>query len=406
VQVTDMTEDHNFREMAARMNQELMTTSVRLHEQTVAMAEADRAKDEFLAMLGHELRNPLGAISNAAQLVRMQIAGQDHLEKPVTIIIRQVRHTARLVEDLLDVSRISHGKLSLRKERVALCDILRKSEDVARPLMDLAGCTFSVSTPAQPIWIDGDAARLEQIIGNLLNNAAKYTEPGGTVSVTLRREADHGVITVRDTGVGIAPAALPRIFDLFVQEDRSRNLSRGGLGIGLTLAKSLAEMHGGTVGVESGGLKRGSTFTVRLPVSPERETARRAGDARRKEKTASLQILLVDDNVNAAQTLARILEMWGHTVRMAHDGPSAIDIARQDAPDVVLLDLGLPIMDGYEVARALRAMPGLERVRVLALTGYGADADRSRALEAGFDDYLVKPVDFRELQGTLSTDPD
>jgi signal transduction histidine kinase/CheY-like chemotaxis protein len=402
VQVTDTTEDHTFREMAASMNQELIITSVRLSEQAETMADAEIAKDQFLAMLGHEIRNPLSAISNAAALLEMRTTDQEKVQQPVGIIIRQVRHTARLVEDLMDVARITHGKMELRKERMDLCAAARRAAELAQPLMTAGGCEFSVSTPTQPIWLDGDGARLEQILGNLLDNAAKYTQRTGRVMLALKREGDHAVVEVRDTGIGIAPEMLPRIFDVFVQEDRSLSRSKGGLGIGLALVKRLAELHGGSVGVESGGLGLGSVFTVRLPAARDGGAASETAVGKPAATVPSLNVLLVDDNVLAALPLADILELWGHKVRIAHDGPSALIATREDTPDVVLLDLGLPGMDGYQVAQAMRAMPGTERVRIIALTGYGSESDRSLTREAGFTEHLVKPVDVLLLQGVLA----
>lgn len=402
VQITDTTEAHKFRHMAALMNQELIVSSVRLSEQTETMAQGAKAKDDFLATLGHEIRNPLSAINNAAKLIEMQSNGQDKLLKPVTIMIRQVRQLARLVDDLMDVSRITHGKLELRKERVDLSAIARRAAEVAQNQMDVAGCAFSFSAPTEPIWLDGDSARLEQILGNLLNNAAKYTDAGGSVSFAVKREKDEAVIQVTDTGTGISPEMLSSIFDAFVQEDRSLSRSKGGLGIGLTLVKTLAELHGGTVGVQSAGQGQGSVFTVRLPAEPEDAMTKARAAGRADSSARALNVLLVEDNVFVALPLARILELWGHRVRVVHDGASAIEEARQDAPDTVLLDLGLPEMDGYEVARVLRSTEGLERVRLVALTGYGTDADHNLVRNAGFDDHLVKPVDFARLQSTLA----
>ena len=404
VQVMDTTADQKFRQMGALMNPELIVSSIRLlSEQTVAMAQAAKAKDVFLAMLGHELRNPLSAISNAVKLVEMRTVGQDNLQKPVAIMIRQVRHLARLVDDLMDVSRITHGKMEVRKEPVDLCATARRAVEVAQHQMDLSGCTVSVSVPAEPIWLDGDSARLEQIFGNLLNNAAKYTEPGGSVLLTVRREDGDAVIKVADTGIGITPEMLPRVFDIFFQEGRSVSRSRGGLGLGLSLVKTLTELHGGTVAVESAGLGLGSVFTVRLPVIPQNDANTGTGASQIDDKSSlSLRILLVEDDINVALPLASILELWGHTVRVVHDGLSAVEAAWQDIPDTVLLDLGLPVMDGYEVARTLRATKGLEGLRIVALTGYGSESNRRLTREAGFDEHLVKPIDFARLRIALT----
>lgn len=402
VQVTDTTEDHTFREMASRMNHELIVTTVRLSEQTDTMAEAEKAKDEFLAMLAHEIRNPLSAISNAATLLEMRTIDQQNVQRPVQIILRQVKHTARLVEDLMDVSRITLGKLELRRERLDLSAAANRAAELAQPLMANAGCMFSVSKPLKAIWLNGDIARIEQILGNLLNNAAKYTDQNGRVILALRVEGDEAVIEVKDTGVGIAPELLPRVFDLFVQEDRSLGRSQGGLGIGLSLVKTLAELHGGTAHVESPGIGRGSVFTVRLPAAQEldidMESAGRSSDA----TSRPLRVLLVEDNVLAALPLADILELWGHQVRVVHDGPAAIAAMRTEVSEVVLLDLGLPGMDGYEVARTMRCTPGQEHIRIVALTGYGSEADRRLTRDSGFDEHLVKPVDMSALQSVLT----
>jgi signal transduction histidine kinase len=401
VQVADTTEPRRLREIATQMNQELLLTSVRLHEQMETMQrlrQEDRTKDEFLAMLAHELRNPLNAIGAAAALIEARSEGQAALQKEVAIVMRQVRHTARLVEDLLDVSRITRGKLAVHPEPINLTEILRSAADAVLTQMEPTGRSLSCSMPPDPVWMSGDPARLEQVVGNLLNNAAKYSDPGGNISVTLRRETDWAVIEVADAGAGIAPAMLPRVFDLFSQEERSLDRARGGLGIGLALVKALVELHGGTVEAQSAGPGRGSAFIVRLPVTPAREASPPASDP---TPTPTLNILLAEDNADAAAALGDVLEMWGQTVRITHDGAETIEAARQCPPDLVLLDIGLPKMDGYEVARALRSCPETASVFLVALTGYGREDDRRRAQEAGFDRHLVKPVDFVELKAIL-----
>ncbi|HEY3269533.1 MAG TPA: PAS domain S-box protein [Armatimonadota bacterium] len=360
-----------------------------------AQAEADRAKDEFLAMLSHELRNPLGAISYAAKLLELRTAGQEQLHKPAEILGRQVRHTVRLVDDLLDVSRITQGKLELRQERVDLAAVARRAVEVARPQMEEVGHAFTVALPDEPVWLYGDPARLEQVVGNLLNNAGKYTESGGTVSLIVSRENGDAVLRVTDDGCGISPEMLPRVFDLFAQEDRTLARSHGGLGIGLSLVKTLVEMHHGVVSAASGGTGQGSEFTVRLPLETSAEASPAASTPGRP--AVSRRVLVVDDNADAAQMLGDILEILGHTASLAYDGPSAIEAVRLERPDVVLLDIGLPGMDGYEVARCLRSAGLANGMRLVALTGYGQEEDLIRSHEAGFDAHMLKPVDIPAL---------
>lgn len=370
--------------------------------QADALVQANQAKDEFLAMLGHEIRNPLSAINNAATLIELQTAGQDVVQKPVAIVNRQVQHISRLVEDLMDVSRITHGKLELRKEGVELSGLVKRTAEVAQPQVDAAGCTLTVSTPTAPIWIDGDPARLEQIVGNLLSNAAKYTERGGLITLALRGTAKEAVIEVKDTGTGIAPEMLSKVFDLFVQEPRSRGRSGGGLGIGLTLVKTLVELHEGSVEVESAGLGMGSKFTVRFPARAANDAECGHSGERSGVTPRPLSVLLVEDDVFVAQPLAHILELWGHSVRLVHDGQSAVDEVSREVPDVVLLDMGMPGMDGFEVAQTLRATKGLECLRLIAITGDGSERARRMTREYGFEAHLIKPVNFSVVAELLA----
>ncbi|MHC5541126.1 hybrid sensor histidine kinase/response regulator, partial [Singulisphaera rosea] len=362
--------------------------------------EADRRKDEFLAMLAHELRNPLAPILNALHYLRSNPADVEALEQARAIAERQVRHLARLVDDLLDVSRISSGKIQLRMGEVILEDMLARAMETSRPLIEARRHELTCSIPSDLIILEADAARLEQVFSNLLNNAAKYTEEGGQIGVTAEQVEAEVVIRIRDTGIGIAPELLPRVFDLFTQETRSLDRSQGGLGIGLTLVRRLVEMHRGQVRVQSEGLGRGSEFIVTLPVAPtdpdrarRLRSAPRNGAAAKKSDRRTKRILVVDDNTDGAAMLARILRSWGHDVTVAHDGPTAIASAREELPEVVLLDIGLPGMDGYEVAKQFRGPLGLENGLLVALTGYGQGEDRRRSREAGFDQHLVKPVD-------------
>jgi signal transduction histidine kinase/FixJ family two-component response regulator len=364
------------------------------------LAAADRRKDEFLAMLAHELRNPLAAISNAGYVLDRLRSEDRRAAELVAVIARQIRHLSRLVDDLLDVSRFTRGKIELRMARVELRPIVEGAVETARPLIERLRHELKVDLPAEPLWLQADATRIEQVLANLLNNAAKFTDPGGRIELSARREGDDAVLRVRDNGAGIAPELLPTVFDLFVQDDRSLARSHGGLGIGLTLVRSLVAKHGGTVEARSEGLGHGSELTVRLPLIPAPET--RAHDAGEPATAAGARrpsrILLVEDNVDAAEALAELLRLWGHEVEVAHDGATAVPFARLHRPDVVLLDIGLPGMDGYQVAGALRALPDLAGTLLIALTGYGQPSDRQRSLAAGFDHHLVKPVDLEDLQ--------
>jgi signal transduction histidine kinase len=370
------------------------------------LAEVDRRKDEFLAMLAHELRNPLAPLLNALHLLRLPDVEAAEVEQARDVADRQVRHLARLVDDLLDVSRIRSGKVQLRKQAVDLADAVARAIDISRPLIQARGHDLQVSLPSEPLILEADAARVEQILSNLLNNAAKYTESAGRITLLAERDGDTAVVRVRDTGIGIAPDLLPRIFDLFTQEERSLDRSQGGLGIGLTLVRSLVEMHGGKVSVSSDGPGRGSEFDIQLPLIPAHRAAQQqpgdpgqedgpAGDSRPK------RVLVVDDNLDGARMLARLVKSWGHDVSTAYDGPAALEMASAQHPDVVLLDIGLPGMDGYEVAQRLRTQPGLDQATLVALTGYGQVDDRRRSSEVGIQHHLVKPVDPETLERLL-----
>ncbi|MDP2817606.1 MAG: ATP-binding protein [Polaromonas sp.] len=373
----------------------------KLREQAEALADLHRRKDEFLAMLSHELRNPLAPISNAVHLLRLQ-QNEDPLQQQARIIIeRQVGQLKHLVDDLLEVSRITTGRVQLRQERIVLSGIVERAVETAQPLIVQRRHELDVSLPPEPIWLHADAARLEQVVVNLLTNAAKYTDEGGRIGLTVEREGDTAVLRVRDTGIGIAPELLPRIFDLFTQAERSLDRSEGGLGIGLCLVQRLVELHSGTVEVYS-VLGQGSEFVVRLPVMltsipPSPSTLIEPTRPRGKY----CRVLVVDDNVDAAQTVAMLLEMSGHGVRMAHDGPDALEVALAWHPDLVLLDIGLPGLNGFQVAERIRQEPTLKNIVLVALTGYGLEADRQRSRETGFDHHLVKPADFEEVEKIL-----
>jgi len=391
----------NIRDITARSLLEHKTK-----EQAKSLADLGRRKDEFLAMLSHELRNPLAPIANAVQLLRLQKNEGQVQQKARTIIERQVGQLTRLIDDLLEVSRIITGRIRLQCERSGLNGIVERAVETARPLMDQRRHELKVSLSAQPIWLNADAARLEQVVVNLLTNAAKYTADGGHIWLTVQQEGDEAVLRVRDTGVGIAPELLPHIFDLFTQAERSLARSEGGLGIGLCLVQRLVEMHGGRVEADS-VLGQGSEFVVRLPVtvtpapqppSTPKETTEATG--------SSLRVLVVDDNVDAAETWGMLLKESGHDVRTAHDGPTALDEAVNYRPNVVLLDIGLPGMNGLEVAKKMREHPLLHNIMLIAMTGYGQEADRQRSQAAGFDHHFVKPVSFGQVKQILATLPE
>jgi signal transduction histidine kinase/CheY-like chemotaxis protein len=372
-----------------------------------AIKDVNRRKDEFLAMLAHELRNPLAPIRNAAQLLNVHSSGKPEIEWARAVIERQTKHLARLVDGLLDVSRMVSGQITLQKKPVDLAEIVGDAVETSRPLIRLRKHHLSVVLPEQPVLLEADVTRLSQVLSNLLNNAAKYTEEGG--QIRLDAAVDNGVVTirVRDTGLGIEPQLLPNIFDLFTQAERTPDRSEGGLGIGLTLVKRLVELHGGTVEALSEGLGSGAEFIVRLPALskagtqpvekpvPARVPVVAAADAR------SLRILVVDDNVDAADSIAMLLNMEGHETRAVNTARAALLAVPEFRPEVVLLDIGLPEMDGYEVARRLRAQNGRHRMRLVAVTGYGQPADRRRAHAAGFDEHMVKPVEPAALQDFL-----
>jgi PAS domain S-box-containing protein len=363
---------------------------------------ADRRKDEFLAMLAHELRNPLASINNAAQLFG-RLESEEELEWAKEVVQRQVKHLSRLIDDLLDVSRITRGKISLRHETLNLSPIVSGAVESVRPLVEERKHELVVSLAPGALRIVGDPLRVEQILVNLLTNAAKYTESGGRISLTARREDDKVVIQVQDTGMGISPELLPRIFDLFVQGDRSIARSEGGLGIGLTLVKTLVEMHGGTITADSAGAGQGSVFTLCFPAAPATASAKAhpKSELPRLARKSS-RVLVVDDNADTAGGLARLLKLLGHDVEIAHDGERAIDIARRHLPEIVILDIGLPGMDGFQVARQLRLDPCCKTALIVAVSGYGQEEDRRRSQEAGFDYHLVKPVDFDALLALMA----
>jgi PAS domain S-box-containing protein len=404
-------EDHhqvvqcNIRDITERSRLQRLT-----EEQAAALAELDHRKDEFLAMLSHELRNPLAPILNAALLLRLQ-SNRNRLqgiENPVIhqsaiIIERQVGQLARIVDELLEVSRITTGRIQLQKERITFSVVVENAVATVRSLIDQRKHELTVSLPTQAIWLQADAARLEQVVVNLLTNAAKYTDAGGHIWLTLQPEDEEAVLRVRDTGVGIAPEVLPRIFDLFTQAERSLDRSQGGLGIGLALVQRLVEMHGGTA-TASSALGQGSEFVVRLPVVPPPQPEPSLPPTEKAKPTGpSLRVLVVDDNVDTVTTLAMLVQESGHDVRTAFDGSAVLEAALDYRPNVVLLDIGLPGLNGFEVAKRLRQQPTLKNIVLVAMTGYGQESDRKRSKEAGFDHHLVKPGDFGKVLQILAT---
>ena len=369
--------------------------------------EAVRQRDQFLAMLGHERRNPLGAISNAMSVIDTAQPTTDALElEQRDIIRRQTEHLARLVDDLLDVSRITSGKIALQPRPIDLCELVHRAAKVVDGPARAHRHEVKVTTSCEPMFVDADPVRMEQVINNLLTNAIKYTPPGGRIEARVDATGGGGgggeaILRVRDNGIGMSPELLPRVFDLFTQAERALDRSQGGLGIGLTLVRALVEMHGGRVSVHSDGPGKGSEFTITLPrvAAPKPEVPAGTGANGRQRN-----ILIVEDQPDARRALQRLLQIWGHRVDTAADGIRAVELAGQRPPEMALIDVGLPGMDGYEVARRLRASLG-EKVRLIALTGYGQPEDRERAYDAGFDLHLVKPVDRDQLSRALSDQP-
>jgi signal transduction histidine kinase len=368
-----------------------------------ALRLADRRKDEFLAMLAHELRNPLAPIRNAVQLLKMQEATDPKLVLSCNIIDRQVTHMARLLDDLLDVARIMQGKIALKIERFELTDIVNNAIETSRPLIESRRQELIISQTSTPQWIEGDRVRLAQVLSNLLNNAAKYTSEGGKITLNVMREGSDALIEVRDTGTGIAPNILPHIFDLFTQADHSLAHSQGGLGIGLTLVRQLLEIHGGTVTAASAGVDLGSVFTVRLPTLSMDSSATKSELTESALPISKFRILVVDDYADAAESLTMLLQAEGHEVEMADCGMKAIERAQVFHPQVVLLDIGLPDLDGYEVAKRLRALPESRDAFLIALTGYGQTEDREFSKSAGFNYHLLKPLNFSKLSSLLTS---
>jgi PAS domain S-box-containing protein len=369
-----------------------------------ALKEADRRKDEFLALLGHELRNPLAPISNSLNILKLPGANASISRQAREMMERQVEHMVRLVDDLLDVSRIMRGKIELRREPLELAAVVARAVETSQPRLDAEGHRLTVMVAPESVRLYGDLVRLAQVVSNLLDNAAKYTERGGHIWLTAVREGNDAVVRVRDTGIGITPASLPRLFDMFYQAERRTRKSQGGLGIGLSLVRGLAELHGGTAQAHSDGLGAGSEFVVRLPLldQPAAETPPPVAE----QPAAPLpprRVLVVDDNVDAADSLAMLLRLEGQQVMAAYDGPTALAQAEATPPAIAFIDLGMPKMDGFELARAFQSLPALRGVMLVALTGWGQPEDRQRTAEAGFHHHLVKPLDMQTLRRFLGT---
>jgi CheY-like chemotaxis protein/nitrogen-specific signal transduction histidine kinase len=368
------------------------------------MREADRRKNEFLATLAHELRNPLAPIRSSLELLRLTGGGSETVRQVHDMLDRQVRHMVRLVDDLLDVSRITHGRIELQRQRLDFLDAVRGALDVTRPIIESRHQHLSVSTPDGPLPVDGDLVRLTQVVINLLQNATKFTHEGGEISVDVGRSDGEVVLRVRDNGRGIDPEFLPEVFSLFAQGDRPPEHETAGLGVGLTLVHRLVEQHGGRVEARSEGPGRGSEFTVRLPASDRAAVLPAASPASPRAGQLRLPgpVLVVDDNRDAAESMALLLRYLGANVVVAHDGTDALAALSEHQPAVVLLDIGLPGMDGYQVAELIRAHPLLRNTRLVALTGWGHEEARRRAKESGFEHHLVKPVDVEVLRTLLT----
>ncbi|MET0383984.1 MAG: ATP-binding protein [Burkholderiaceae bacterium] len=392
----------------ARLDRNLRAESIRRREAEARLAESDQRRDEFVAMLAHELRNPLMPLRNAIEVMRLAAPVESKLDWAVRATDRQLRQLTRLVDELLDVARVSEGKIVLQLQCVDFVALVAQCAEALRPMFEERGQLLTLSMPGQLLNLNGDAARLRQIIDDLLTNAGKYTPDGGSVSIVVSRETtadgEFAVLSVSDDGIGIEPALLPRVFDLFEQGKRALDRAPGGLGVGLTLVKRLVELHGGTIEAASAGAGQGARFKARLPCLSEIDGAVSIDDDfdEPPAPVATIKILVVDDNVDIAESTSMLLTLSGHDVRSAKDGLQALQSAAEFSPDVVLLDIGLPLMDGYEIARRLRRMPQTRAARLIAMTGYGQEGDRQRAKMAGFDGHLLKPVEAQTLADAIA----
>lgn len=408
--LAQVVETTTLQERTIAMNEALVLGAVRQHElieaaevATGRLRDVDRHRVEFLAMLGHELRNPLAPIRYTLDVI--QHAGSDAklIGRALRVMERQVRYMGRLIDDLLDMGRISHGKLNLRLEEVELATVVHDAVETATALAEASHHELSVTLPPEPVQLRADPARLAQVFGNLLNNACKFTPPGGRISLVATREGSDAVVTVTDSGQGIAPNLLPDIFEMFTQADQSLERAQGGLGVGLTLVRQLVTMHGGSVQASSAGLNQGSTFTVRLPTY--RRTSAPAPPIDDAKLVAGRRILVVDDNRDAAHMLCLVLQLAGNDTQVAFDGAEAIAAAERYRPDVILMDIGMPNVNGYDAARQIRLQPWGKDIVLVALTGRGQEDDRKRSAEAGFNGHLLKPVERRVLARLLAEIP-
>jgi signal transduction histidine kinase/CheY-like chemotaxis protein len=372
-----------------------------LRQLAANLSDADHRKDEFLATLAHELRNPLAPIRNGLQVLKLAQNNAQATEQSRAMMERQVDQMVRLVDDLMDVSRISRGKIALRRERVPLVAVLASAVETSRPLIEQMGHELSIAPPDQPVVVDADLTRLSQVFLNLLNNAAKYSDRAGHIWLSAKRQGSDVVVSVKDSGIGIAAEQLPRIFEMFSQLDRSLERSQGGLGIGLTLVRRLVEMHGGSVEARSEGPGRGSEFIVRLPVVEEAPAVQPAQCL--ETGMSSLRILIADDNRDSANSLAMLLKIMGHHTRIAYDGQEAVSAAAQFRPDVILMDIGMPKLNGNEACRCIRELPWTRQPIIVAQTGWGQEGDRQQTQAAGFDHHLVKPVEIAALVKVLAS---
>ncbi len=382
---------------------ELERAQEELRASEEALRDADQKKDDFIALLAHELRNPLAPLRNGLQVMRL--AGDRDAEAVVqarAMMERQLTHLVRLVDDLLDVSRISRNKLELRRERVLLADVVSSAVETARPMIEAANHDLQITLPAGPVYLDADLTRLAQVFSNLLTNSAKYTARGGQIRLAAERGADAVVVRVQDNGIGIPAASLENIFDMFSQVDRSIERDTGGLGIGLALVRGLVEMHGGSVAAVSAGQDQGSTFTVRLPLAKARPAPREANGTNGRQPRIRRRVLVVDDNRDGASSMAMMLRLLGNEIRTAHDGIEALEQARAFQPDVILMDLGMPRLNGLEATRRIREQEWGRDVAIIALTGWGQEGDRERSRQAGCNGHLVKPVDLPDLEKLLA----
>ena len=397
----EVAERQRMEEALRESNQRL---ELRVEERTSELQDADRRKDEFLAALAHELRNPLAALHAAAEVFRIQTPPGSSLELPQGVILRQLRQMTRLVDDLLDVSRITRDKLILQPSRVDLSKVVSAALETSRPGIEQRGHRLTLRLPAEPVIVDADLVRLSQVFANLLDNAAKYTEPGGTIELTADQVSDEVVVRVADSGVGIDAAHLANIFDLFMQAERRPEHSHGGLGIGLTLVRRLVAMHGGSVSAHSEGRGKGSEFIVRIPMVRAGRSAFEALSLEPRDHGLEdvLRILIVEDNRDAAEMLNAMLASWGQDTRIAYDGLSAIEVAEELRPQVMLLDIGLPHLNGYDVARHIRQQAWSKDLLMVAVTGWGQEADKLRSSAAGIDHHLIKPVEPSTLKALLA----